>query len=103
MTIDISKLYGGSVGSAGTTKPGAVGKPDAEASPVNPARDTDDTVSLTSMGSELQNLEQRVTEAPMVNQERIQSIKDALSRGDYPFNPERIAEKMLDMEKFLSH
>lgn len=36
---------------------------------------------------------------PAINEERVQAVKKALSEGTYPINAEKIAEKMIQMER----
>ncbi len=47
-------------------------------------------------------LEKSVTDSDGIDRSKIEAIKDALQRGDYPFDPDKVAEKMLSMEGFLS-
>ena len=101
MSIDISKLQSGTVGTAGTGKQNGDVKVKPNAGESGQVAAQDDTVSLTSTGTTMQALEDKVSEAPVVNQERIEAIRDALQKGEYPFNPQRIAEKMIDMERLL--
>jgi negative regulator of flagellin synthesis FlgM len=67
-------------------------KTQAIASPV-----TDDTVKLTSVAQGLKQANASGSE-PVVNETRVAEIKTALEAGEYKINPERIADKMLQME-----
>merc|ERR1712054_113565 len=101
MSIDISKLHSGTVGTARAGKQNGDVKVKPNTGDTSQVSAQDDTVSLTSTGTTMQALEDKVSDAPVVNQERIDAIRDALQKGEYPFNPERIAEKMIDMERLL--
>jgi negative regulator of flagellin synthesis FlgM len=67
-------------------------KTQANSSPV-----TDDTVKLTSVAQGLKQANASGSE-PVVNETRVAEIKTALEAGEYKVNPERIADKMLQME-----
>ncbi len=58
-----------------------------------------DTVSLTDTAARMRSLENTVATMPVVDSQRVAEIKQAIVEGTYEINPERIAEKMLDMEQ----
>jgi len=58
-----------------------------------------DTVSLTDTAARMRSLENTVSTMPVVDSQRVAEIKQAIMEGTYEINPERIAEKMLDMER----
>ncbi len=58
-----------------------------------------DTVSLTDTAARMRSLENTVASMPVVYSQRVAEIKQAIVEGTYEINPERIAEKMLDMEQ----
>ena len=57
-----------------------------------------DTVHLTDMASRLQSLEQKLANQPEVDQTHVNQIRDAISRGEYRIDPDRVADKMMDFE-----
>ena len=57
-----------------------------------------DTVNLTDMASRLRSLEQKLANQSDVDEAHINQVRDAISRGEYKINPERIADKMMDFE-----
>ncbi len=57
-----------------------------------------DTVSLTDMAARLKTLEQNLATQPEVDQARIDRVRDAISRGEFRIDPERVANKMMDFE-----
>jgi negative regulator of flagellin synthesis FlgM len=60
-----------------------------------------DSVTLTDSAMRLQRLAQAVADAPVADANRVASVKDALSRGEYRVNSERIADKILQAEREL--
>ncbi len=58
-----------------------------------------DTISLTDTAARMRSLENTVASMPVVDSQRVAEIKQAIVEGTYEINPERIAEKMLDMEQ----
>jgi len=57
-----------------------------------------DTVKITDMAGRLQSLEQKLATQSEVDQSHVNKIRDAISRGEYKVNPERVADKMMDFE-----
>ena len=62
------------------------------------SRPTTDTVHLTGRGALLQRLEGRVAAAPVVDEARVEQIRTALAEGRFQMDPQRVAEKMMDLE-----
>jgi negative regulator of flagellin synthesis FlgM len=60
-----------------------------------------DSVRLSAAGVDLAKLEQSVAQSDGVDRSKVEAIKTALQRGDYPFDADKVAEKMLSMESFL--
>jgi len=58
-----------------------------------------DKVSLPDMASRLKSLEQKLTSQPEVDQSHVRRIRDALLRGEYRIDPEKVADKMIQSEK----
>lgn len=57
-----------------------------------------DKVSLTDMASRLKSLERKLADQPEVDQNRVDKVRNAMSRGEYRVNPDRVADKMMDFE-----
>ena len=51
--------------------------------------------------SRLQQLRERIAATPDVNRERVEEIKQALAEGRLTFDPQRIAQKFIDLEGLL--
>ena len=72
-------------------------------STVSSQPNTADTVSLTGTAAKLRKLEAALSELPIANEDRIESIKRAVASGTYEIDAQRIADKMLDFERSLNH
>lgn len=61
-----------------------------------------DTVSITQSGMLMSRLEELVQRTPVVDQERVAAIKDAIASGTYEVDAQRIADRLLKLERELS-
>jgi negative regulator of flagellin synthesis FlgM len=61
-----------------------------------PARD--DTVALSGLPGVIKTTAARLAAEPAVDEARVRNIKDALARGEYEIDPERIARKLIDSD-----
>lgn len=62
---------------------------------------TGDTVTITDTAAKLSRLEAGLAELPVVDTQRVEAIQQALANGNYEINAERIADKLLRMERDL--
>lgn len=76
--------------SAGTTE---------QAAPAASAKTAPDTVSISSQGKALAELENRIAKMPDVDMERVEKLKKAIGDGSYQVDAERLADKILTSEK----
>lgn len=60
-----------------------------------------DQVSLTDSGRLMVRLEKMLEDLPVVDRERVDSIKQAISDGTYSINAEKVAAEVLRMEMDL--
>jgi negative regulator of flagellin synthesis FlgM len=58
-------------------------------------------VHITDQARQLAALEQAVQSAPIVNEARVAAVRSAIEEGRYEVEPERIADKMLRMDRDL--
>jgi negative regulator of flagellin synthesis FlgM len=58
-------------------------------------------VHITDQARQLAALEQAVQGAPIVNEARVAAVRSAIEEGRYEVEPERIADKMLRMDRDL--
>ncbi|MDH5483896.1 MAG: flagellar biosynthesis anti-sigma factor FlgM [Gammaproteobacteria bacterium] len=61
-----------------------------------------DTVSLSAEGLQIGELKQQLDALPDVDAEKVAAIKQEIARGNYPLDPERIAENLINLEKALT-
>lgn len=64
---------------------------------------TTDTVTLTDTSSQLRKLETMISALPVVDIARVDNVRQAIKTGRLEFNPERVAEKMLNFEGARRH
>ena len=60
-----------------------------------------DSVNITDSARRLFALAQAVHDAPEVDAQRIAALQQALGNGQYTINPDRIADRLLQMERDL--
>ena len=69
--------------------------------PRNQTAGTGDQVSLTPTALRLHGAEQRLANQPVVDEARVEAIRQAIAEGSYQVNAERVAEKLLDLERTM--
>jgi negative regulator of flagellin synthesis FlgM len=74
-------------------------KPQGEASGAGAASQTGDTLTLTNSARSLQMIEEAVAKTPVVNDEKVAAVKQAINSGTYQINSGRIAGKLLNFER----
>lgn len=52
-------------------------------------------VELSSLGSQLSNIEASLADVPVVDSQRVEEIKTAIAEGRFKVNPELIADRLL--------
>ena len=67
-----------------------------------PAPVTEDTVSLSAESLQAGELQQQLNSIPEVNAEKVEAIRQEIAKGNYPLDPERIAENLINLEKALT-
>jgi negative regulator of flagellin synthesis FlgM len=83
-----------------TSQAGEV-KPNPESSKPSESSDVKENVSLTGMAQRLKTLEDSLLDIPVVDDDRVSSLKEQISNGSYQINAERIADKMIDLESMF--
>lgn len=66
------------------------------------ASSTGDRVTLTDAASRLKSIEQELNNASSIDNARVAEMQSAISNGEYTVDADRIADKMLDFEDFMS-
>ena len=70
--------------------------PDSSASSAGPE------VSLTDTAATLQRLQAQIANQPVVDTQRVESVKKAIADGSFKVDSNRIADKMADFESLLA-
>jgi len=78
----------------------AVGTPTAGASS-SPAADS--SVHITSSARLLASLSQAVNNTPDINSARVATMQQAIASGQYKINPERIANRLVQLDQDLGN
>jgi len=66
--------------------------------PVSP----DETVTFSDTASHLRSLEKQLADQPIVNQEKVNAVKQAIQSGNFQVDATRVAEKMMQFEGLLN-
>lgn len=80
--------------SVSRTRDGSANSAEVAGKPANPVRITDQARQLAA-------LEQTVNAVPVVNEAKVARIRQAIEDGSYQVVPERIADKLLRMDRDL--
>jgi negative regulator of flagellin synthesis FlgM len=75
---------------------------DAGTSSAESAAVSSSPVQITDQARQLAALEHAVQSLPVVNESRVAEISMAIDQGRYEISPERIADKLLRMDRDLS-
>ena len=57
-----------------------------------------DSVSITPQAKQLNELQKKAVDAPVINQNKIDELKKAINSGDYKVNPEKLADSIVNFE-----
>lgn len=60
-----------------------------------------DNVHITESAKTLASVTQAVSESPDVDMNKVSAVQHAINTGSYTINPERIADRMLQLEQDL--
>ena len=63
---------------------------------------TTDKVSLSEESLQVRELQQQLDQIPEVDAAKVQAIKQAIARGDYPVDAQKVAANLMNLEKLLS-
>jgi negative regulator of flagellin synthesis FlgM len=77
-----------------------VGTPTAGSSSSTPA---DLSVHITSSARMLASLSQAVNNTPDINGSRVAAVQQAIASGQYEINPERIANRLVQLDQDLGN
>jgi len=57
-----------------------------------------DSVSITPQAKQLNELQKKAVDAPVINQSKIDELKTAISTGEYKVDPEKLAASIANFE-----
>jgi len=60
-----------------------------------------DTLSLTTAATKLRDLTSGLDQIPAVDRKRVDAVRNALAEGSFRINPERVADKLMNIEQLL--
>lgn len=60
-----------------------------------------DSVQFTDQAKSLQQMQAAIANMPVVDTEKVEAIREAILEGRYKIDAERVAQKLLDLEKAL--
>jgi negative regulator of flagellin synthesis FlgM len=80
--------------SVSRARDGAANPAESASKPANPVR-------ITHQARQLAALEQTVNTLPVVNEAKVAALREAIENGSYQVVPERIADKLLRMDREL--
>lgn len=85
------------------TLPNSVENRTSKAEDTKPADAQKTEVNLSPQALQLKQLESQLAAIPVVDRARVDSIKQAITRGEYTINTGNIAENLLNSVKEMLH
>ena len=73
-------------------------KPSSAPGQASQTKEASENVSLTGMAQKLQSIEDNLSEIPVVDDDKVSSLREQISNGTYQINAERIADKMIEFD-----
>jgi negative regulator of flagellin synthesis FlgM len=85
--------------------PGVAARKEADqpAGKAGSSADAETDVQLTGAARNLAAIEQSLRNLPAIDELRVTMVKQRLESGDYKVDPQRVADKLLAMERDLGH
>jgi len=74
-------------------------KPTTDSESKSPSRI--DTLSITKTATQLQSIEREISEIPVIDMERVETMQQLLSSGEYEIDTTQLADKLLSFEMKL--
>jgi negative regulator of flagellin synthesis FlgM len=88
--------------SGGATRSERVSSSKSSATSGNREASTGDTVNLTRSGVLLQKLEETLANVPVVDAERVNAIREAITSGSYQIDAGAVADQIIRLDRELS-
>lgn len=67
-----------------------------------PKKAPSDSLTLTDSAINLKKLEESIAHLPIVNMQKVEEIQNKIKDGSYSINPDKIAQRFIEMEIALS-
>jgi negative regulator of flagellin synthesis FlgM len=99
MPIDINGLPRSQPADSQGTRAPAKGKDTATGAA--PATDNTDAAKRSETARQLTALKESLGQVPVVDSARVDAVRQSLEKGEYQVDAEKIAQKLLDMERGL--
>lgn len=90
------RLNGVQVGGSGRAQDPSADKSAASSAASRPA-----AADAASESARLTRVREQIDSAPEVDMARVEAIKQAIAEGRFPIDPERVAEKFIELEGLL--
>ncbi|MGM0570646.1 flagellar biosynthesis anti-sigma factor FlgM [Marinobacter sp.] len=107
MTVDFNGIGNSQVNNPRTsTDKGAASKQPAQQPPAEQAKSQapaarGENVNLSKQAREIRQMGEKLESAPEVDDSRVEQIRAALADGSYKVDAEKVAQKMLEMDKSI--
>jgi len=101
MPIEITGRHGPQTNGAGEGARVRPGTGDPAAQKQAATGTTQDTVSLTGTAALLQRVDAELAAQPVVDMKRVDAIRQAIADGTFSIDPQRVADKMMQVEGAL--
>jgi negative regulator of flagellin synthesis FlgM len=106
MTVDFNGIGPGQVNTRKPTADKAATRQPVQQAPAEQARTQaqntrGENLNLSRQARELKDLEQKLGEFPEMDDAKVEQIRAALADGSYKVDAEKLAQKMLDMDKSI--
>ena len=70
--------------------------------PASPVTTPSDSITLTDSAINLKKLEDSISHLPIVDMQKVEEIQNKIKDGSYSINPDKIAQRFIEMEIALS-
>lgn len=104
MSVDFNGIGHGQVNTQRTTADKSGSTQNAQPQAPEQARSQGargENVNLSNQAKNLKQLEQKLGDYPEMDDDRIEQIRAALADGSYKIDAEKLAQKMLEMDKSI--
>ena len=100
MATPINPLNRPSAGSINSNSAKAELKSNADTK-TSPSNSSEDTVSLSQESQQVIELQQHLKSTPEIDSAKVEAIKQEIANGNYPLDPEKIAQNLFNLEQSL--